>query len=86
MNAPFSWPKSSLSSSVRGIAAQLIVTNGSARSRLLTVDARATSSLPVPVSPRMSTVASVGETMVSILLPARPSRIARLSPTISSKL
>ena len=33
MKAPFSWPKSSLSSSVPGMAAQLMATNGPSRAR-----------------------------------------------------
>ena len=57
VKAPFSWPNSSLSSSVSGIAAQLTATNGLSRRGPVTWMARATSSLPVPVSPRMSTVA-----------------------------
>ena len=60
VNAPFSWPKSSLSSSVSGIAAQLIATNGPAARPLSACSARANSSLPVPLSPRSSTVVSVG--------------------------
>ena len=38
MNAPFSWPKISLSSSVSGIAAQLIATNGNERARAQLMD------------------------------------------------
>ena len=61
VNAPFSWPNSSLSSSVSGIAAQLTATNGPvARGELRRGCARATSSLPVPLSPSSSTVASRG--------------------------
>ena len=44
------------SSSVSGIAAQFTLTNGTSRSALRSWIARATSSLPVPVSPVMSTV------------------------------
>ncbi len=55
VKAPFSWPKSSLSSSVSGMAAQLTVTKAFCRRSLKRTSARATSSLPVPVSPRMST-------------------------------
>ena len=44
--------------SVPGSAEQLTATNGSLRRVLASWSARATSSLPVPVSPRMSTVAS----------------------------
>ena len=56
VNAPFSWPKSSLSSSDSGRAAQLTATNGRLRRGDASCTARATSSLPVPVSPKISTV------------------------------
>ena len=52
VNAPFSWPKISLSSSVSGIAAQLIATNGNVARGLSSWIVCATSSLPVPDSPR----------------------------------
>ena len=56
VNAPFAWPNSSLSSSVSGSAAQLTATNGpAARAARAAWIARATSSLPVPLSPRIST-------------------------------
>ena len=62
VNAPFSWPKSSDSTSASGSAAQLRTTNGrSLRCDRLWI-ACATSSLPVPLSPRMSTVAPLGAT------------------------
>ena len=51
VNAPFSWPNSSVSSSVSGIAAQLIATNGPSARGLSACSARANSSLPVPLSP-----------------------------------
>ena len=56
VKAPRTWPKSSDSSSVSGIAAQLTLMRGIARWALRSWMARATSSLPVPVSPVMSTV------------------------------
>ena len=59
VNAPFSWPKSSVSSSVSGIAAQLIATNGASARGLSACSERANSSLPVPLSPSSSTVVSV---------------------------
>ena len=59
VNAPFSWPKSSVSSSVSGIAAQLIATNGASARGLSAWSDRANSSLPVPLSPSSSTVVSV---------------------------
>ena len=62
VNAPFSWPNSSLSRSSAGSAAQFTLTNG----RSLRDDrwwmARATSSLPTPLSPRISTVTSLSDT------------------------
>ena len=51
VNAPFSWPKSSLSTSPAGSAAQLILISGLSRRWLAEWMARAISSLPVPVSP-----------------------------------
>ena len=63
VNAPLSWPNSSEAISVGASAAQFTLTK--ARSalwdRLWT--ARAMSSLPVPVSPEMNTVESVGATL-----------------------
>ena len=56
VNAPRTCPKSSDSSSVSGIAAQFTRISGMARCALRSWMARATSSLPVPVSPVMSTV------------------------------
>ncbi len=57
---PFSWPKSSLSSKLSAKAAQFIVQNGRLWRSLLKWMAWATSSLPTPLSPRISTVALVG--------------------------
>jgi len=51
VNAPFSCPNSSLSSSPVGMAAQLSVTKGACAAALRWCSARASSSLPVPVSP-----------------------------------
>ena len=56
VKAPRSWPKSSDSSRSFGIAAVLIATNGPAARGEWRCSARATSSLPVPDSPVMSTV------------------------------
>ena len=62
MKAPLSWPNSSDATSPSGSAAQLTLTSA----RLARGDplwmARATSSLPVPVSPVISTVESVAAT------------------------
>jgi hypothetical protein len=62
VNAPRSWPKSSLSMSSRGMAAQLTFTNGSSARGERRWMAREMSSLPVPLSPVMSTDAFVGAT------------------------
>src|SRR5215470_5246754 len=80
VNAPFSWPNSSLSRSPRGIAAQFSFTNAFWLRLLSLWIARATSSLPVPVSPCISTLESVGattDTRFNVALNAG------LSPTIS---
>ena len=82
VNAPFSWPNSSLSISVGGSAAQLTRTSAAPRRRLRACSARANSSLPVPVSPSSSTDEFVGATS-----PRRASaaRSDGPSPTMSSK-
>ncbi len=82
VKAPFSWPNSSLSTSVGGSAAQLTRTSARARRRLRSCSARANSSLPVPVSPSSSTDEFIGATC-----PRRVSatRSDALSPTMSSK-
>ena len=56
VNAPFLWPKSSLSRRFSGIAPQLTATKGSFFRFERVWIARATSSLPMPLSPWMSTV------------------------------
>ena len=63
---PRSWPNSSLSISVAEIAPQLTARNGSLRRRDSAWIVCATSSLPVPVSPVISTVASVGATRATM--------------------
>jgi hypothetical protein len=60
VKAPRVLPKSSLSISSEGSAAQLTATNGPAARALAACRARAVSSLPVPVSPTIRTVASAG--------------------------
>ena len=55
VKAPAAWPKSSLSSRCSGSAAQLTATNGLSARGLSAWMASATSSLPVPVSPEIST-------------------------------
>jgi hypothetical protein len=62
VNDPFMCPKSSLSSSVSGIAPQLIATKGWFARTLARWIARASSSLPVPLSPWISTLASPAAT------------------------
>ena len=62
VKAPFSWPKSSLSSRFSGMAAQLMARNGLFTRVLFWKIARATSSLPVPLSPVMRMVVCVGAT------------------------
>ena len=56
---PFSWPNISDSKSPSGTAATLTATKGASRRGLWRCTARATSSLPVPLSPVTSTVACV---------------------------
>ena len=60
VNAPFSWPNISLSSKVSGMAEQLTATKGPLFLGDNSWRLRATSSLPVPLSPEMSTGAEVG--------------------------
>jgi hypothetical protein len=81
--APRTWPKSSLSTRPAEIAEQFTLTRGRSRRGLRSWMARATSSLPVPVSPRISTVDGVGATVST-----RESTFASagLLPTISPKL
>ncbi len=65
VNAPFSWPNSSLSSRDSGIAPTLTGTKGPCARLLRRCMSRATTSLPVPLSPVMSTVEFVGATRVT---------------------
>ena len=62
VKAPLTWPNSSLSKSVGVKAAQFTGMKGPRRRRPSRWIARATSSFPVPLSPRTSTVASVSAT------------------------
>jgi hypothetical protein len=57
VKAPLTWPNSSLSSTPAASALQLTATNGWPTRSLCQWIARATSSLPVPDSPVISTVA-----------------------------
>ena len=63
VKAPRSWPKSSLSTSPSGRAPQLTRMNGLPARSEWRWSAMATSSLPVPLSPRIKTGASVAAAM-----------------------
>src|SRR3989475_12575412 len=65
VNAPFSWPKSSEEISDGARAAQLTLTKARCDRRDRLWMARATSSLPVPVSPLTRTLESVGATFTT---------------------
>ena len=78
VNDPFMWPKSSLSNSVPTSAPQSTTTKGRSRRKLFSQTARATTSLPVPDSPAMSTVLSVGPTRA---IRSRIRWIGSLEPT-----
>ena len=67
MNEPRSCPNSSLSSSDSASAAQCSFTNGPVARGLRSWIAAAISSLPVPVSPVMSTLARDGATWATVL-------------------
>ena len=82
VKAPFSWPNSSLSTSSRLIAAQFTATKGACLRALCWCSAWATSSLPVPLSPRISTVRSVSATFWIV---AKTRRIAGPEPIRLSK-
>ena len=56
VKAPFSWPNNSLSINSWGIAAQLTSTKGPSARRLFSCKILAAISLPVPLSPRSSTL------------------------------
>ena len=79
VKAPFSCPKSSLSIKPSGMAAQLILTNGSSARGLCKCTLRATSSLPVPLSPLISTVAEVGATRSIIRFTAQSAGLRPIS-------
>ncbi|MCY1371819.1 hypothetical protein D9M69_589870 [compost metagenome] len=59
VKAPGSWPNNSLSTTDSASAPALIATNGPLRRLDKSCSARATTSLPAPVSPRISTSALV---------------------------
>ena len=65
VKAPRSWPKSSLSNSASGMAAQFTLMKGASLRGLARCIARANSSLPVPLSPSSSTPAEADDTRSS---------------------
>ena len=83
VNEPLACPNSSLSSKVSVMAAQLTGTKGRSPRLLFACTAFATSSLPVPLSPVMSTMASVGAMRT---MRPRTSRTARERPMMFSNL
>ena len=82
VKAPRACPNSSASSSVSGSAPQSMIANGSPARGEASWMARAASSLPVPVSPWISTVASERATRASR---ANSSRMGALGPTSGPK-
>jgi len=66
VKAPRTWPKNSDSCKLSGIAPQLTATKGSARAPLSSRIMPAMSSLPVPLSPVIKTVAEVSATRRAI--------------------
>ena len=83
VKAPRTCPNSSLSTSAGEMAPQSTMMNGlSARRPRLTISV-ATSSLPVPLSPWMSTLISLCEILSRV---ANSLRIGRLVPTIAPKV
>ena len=82
MKAPLVWPNSSASASGSGMAAALKATNRWSARGLLWWIVRATSSLPVPVSPWISTVLFIGATSSSV---ENTCCIVLLWPTMLSK-
>ena len=99
VNDPRTCPKSSLSSSASGTAAQLTATNGAFLRGPSAWMSRATSSFPVPVSPNTSTGVDVAATRrtssftarIPLLRPMRvppgiASRTARRRATFSARI
>ena len=78
VNAPRSWPNSSLSIKVGGIDPQSSTTNGPRARGLASWSASASRPLPVPVSPSSSTLASDSASLGST---AKIRRIASLAPS-----
>ena len=84
VNAPFSCPNSSEASKDSVRAAQFTATNGPRARRLAAWTALATSSLPVPDSPVISTVASVGAMVRTISQSARMDSLRPTMPVCAS--
>ena len=84
VNAPFSWPNSSDSSRFSGIAAQLTEMNGPLARRERAWMWRASTSLPVPHSPVISTEASDAATCSASLTTVRHACRDRSSRVVSS--
>ena len=83
VNAPFSWPNSSDAIRSLGMTAQFTATNAREHLGDRRWIARAMSSLPVPVSPVMNAVESVGATLLT-----RESTVCKAGefPTMSSNI
>ena len=77
VNAPFAWPNSSVSMRSSLNVAQLTAANVSSRRGPSSCSARATSSLPVPLSPSMSTGNGAAAALPTA---SRSATIASLSP------
>ena len=85
VNEPFSWPNSSLSSSVSGMAAQLTATSGPWRSAAEAWwMARAIISLPVPDCPVITTLALLGATFSTRSIALRIAGDCPMTPTPAS--
>ena len=82
VNAPFSWPKISDSNSVSGSAAQLTAWNLPVPRRLSSWIIRATTSLPDPVGPRISTEMS---DLAAVRIHSKTTSIFSSRPIISRK-
>ena len=82
VNAPLRWPKNSDSNSASGIAVQFTATKGCDARRLARCTARASSSLPVPLSPWMRMLESVCATLRA---EASNDSISGLRVTISAR-
>ena len=78
VNAPRTWPKSSDSSSVSVSAAQLTDTNGWPALALCSWIMRTTNSLPVPLSPQISTPVSSGATRAASSSDSRMPPLTRI--------